>query len=130
MKYHGKHNMVDITDFKVDAEEGGRFIFQLMKKSLEQSSCTIVHEQLVILGKDEKTPPGFTSVILIDESHMTAHCYSDSGWLAVDIFTCGSKNDPEIILNYFISTLQKTYPTIHISFSYGISRFPYHPILN
>ena len=54
-----------------------------------------VHRKLVVLGCDGQstTLPGFTSVILIDESHVTAHCYSDRGWLAIDVFTCG-RHDP------------------------------------
>ena len=39
-------------------------------------------------------PLGFAAVVLVDESHVTAHCYSDRGWLAIDCFTCG-ESDPE-----------------------------------
>jgi S-adenosylmethionine/arginine decarboxylase-like enzyme len=48
-----------------------------------------VHSRAVILGDDGLSPPGFTAVCLVDESHVTAHCYSDRGWLAIDVFTCG-----------------------------------------
>ena len=44
----------------------------------------------------EKSPPGFAAVVLIDESHVTAHCYSERGILAIDVFTCG-KHDPDIL---------------------------------
>ena len=46
----------------------------------------------------EKSPAGFASIVLIDESHVTAHCYSDKGWLALDAFTCG-KHDPNQLAN-------------------------------
>ena len=41
----------------------------------------------------DESPPGFAAIVLIDESHVTAHCYSEKGWLAIDAFTCGS-HDP------------------------------------
>ena len=43
-------------------------------------------------------PLGFAAVVLLDESHLTAHCYSDRGWLSIDCFTCGS-TDPESIID-------------------------------
>jgi S-adenosylmethionine/arginine decarboxylase-like enzyme len=52
-----------------------------------------VHRKLVVLGEQGESPPGFTAVVLIDESHVTAHCYSERGWLAIDVFTCGG-HDP------------------------------------
>ena len=57
-----------------------------------------------VLGGDDASPPGFTSCVLIDESHVTSHCYSDRGWLAVDVFTCGH-HSPEVIkvcLTFFL----------------------------
>jgi S-adenosylmethionine decarboxylase len=37
----------------------------------------------------EVSPTGFAAMVLLDESHISAHCYYDKGWLAVDAFTCG-----------------------------------------
>jgi S-adenosylmethionine decarboxylase len=36
-------------------------------------------------------------VVLLDESHLSAHCYSDRGWLAIDCFTCGGTNAEGIV---------------------------------
>ena len=63
-------------------------VFDIMKKAIQRSGMKNVHEKLVVLDGD--TPEGFTSVILLDESHITSHCYSSEGLLAIDIFTCGN----------------------------------------
>ena len=42
------------------------------------------------------SPPGFASVVLLDESHISAHCYADEGLIAIDVFTCGQA-DPSAI---------------------------------
>lgn len=52
----------------------------------------VVHRHVETFDGSE-SPPGFASVALLDESHMSAHCYSDQGKLAFDVFTCGSKPD-------------------------------------
>lgn len=49
-----------------------------------------------MLGTQGESPPGFTAVVLIDESHVTAHNYSDRGWLAIDIFTCGGSSTANV----------------------------------
>jgi S-adenosylmethionine decarboxylase len=45
------------------------------------------------------SPPGFTAVVVLDESHCSAHTYADLGLMAIDFFTCGTTN-PEDILRY------------------------------
>ena len=43
--------------------------------------------------------PGFTAMVLLDESHCSAHSYADLGQIAMDIFTCG-KTSPKKILGF------------------------------
>lgn len=39
-------------------------------------------------------PHGVTGVILIAESHLSLHTWPEKGYVAIDIFTCGSRMDP------------------------------------
>jgi len=48
---------------------------------------------------EEGSPPGFAAIVMLDESHCSAHSYADLGLLAIDIFTCGS-TDPRQLLRY------------------------------
>ena len=36
---------------------------------------------------------------MLDESHCSAHCYSETRQIAMDVFTCGS-TDPKKVLEY------------------------------
>lgn len=87
----GVHIVMDFDGFVVDASAAGEWLLNAMSEEVAAAGVQEVHRKLVVLGTDELTtsPPGFTSAVLIDESHVTAHCYSDRGWLAVDVFTCG-----------------------------------------
>jgi S-adenosylmethionine decarboxylase len=59
------------------------------------------------------SPPGFAAVVLLDESHVTAHCYSEKGWLAIDCFTCG-QCDPNTIVDQIHLALERAIPTIRL----------------
>jgi S-adenosylmethionine/arginine decarboxylase-like enzyme len=98
-----------------------------MRESLKLGTCREVHSKLVILGKNELQPSeeGWTSVVLIDESHITSHAYSDRGKLAIDLFTCGQKSNPEVLATFIIEEITKVYPDIVIDNMQTLNRFPY-----
>ncbi len=127
-KFHGRHIFADfIWNPKKDVIQTtdlGNKVFDVMEKSLSQTTMTIVHKKLCLLGEDGKSPPGFTSIILIDESHISSHCYSDKGWLALDVFTC-STTDPIPIMKYIIDELEKEFPTLKCTFMKKNPRFHY-----
>ena len=119
---HGAHAVLDFEGFTCDPNEGGAWMLELLSSTASRHSVQVVHKKLVQLPLEaEQSPPGFTAVwcvyfhctaqcleiplfdvarsmsrrhSLLDESHMTAHCYSDRGWLAIDVFTCGG-HDPK-----------------------------------
>ncbi len=127
-KFHGRHIFADfIWNPKKDiiqTNDLANKVFDVMEKSLLQTTMTIVHKKLCILGEDGKSPPGFTSIILIDESHISSHCYSDKGWLALDVFTC-STTDPVPIMKYIIDVLEREFPTMKCTFMKKNPRFHY-----
>ena len=71
----------------------------------ENTKMKIVGESIKIFD-DGTTPNGFTCAILLDASHMSCHSYSDTGLLAVDVFTCGN-NDPSNIIDKFFDELKQ-----------------------
>ena len=124
--YHGYHVfgdfIWDVSAEKVDDTLLANNIFEIMEKSVRQTSMTIVHKKLVILGQTPESPPGFTSIILIDESHVSAHCYADRGLLALDVFTCG-KTDPKPIMNNIEKEIKLLYPTFRCIYNKEHERF-------
>lgn len=92
--YRGWHVMFDYHFVLSQIDETinrllGNLIFQLMQDVCQRHHLNVVHRKLKILGPI--TPFGFTSVLLLDESHMTAHCYTTLGLLAIDVFSCGGQ---------------------------------------
>jgi S-adenosylmethionine decarboxylase len=110
MKNKGNHVFLDFINFyDNDLEECCSYIFEIMKQSIKQTIMKPMFEKMVILKDD--TEEGFTSVILLDESHITSHSYTQRGLLALDVFTCGQTN-PEVVAKYVKDELEKKYPAI------------------
>jgi len=126
LKHHGNHVFSDLiwnVKENINNVVFSYAIFDIMKKSLKNTTMKNVHEKLVVFDGSD-SPPGFTSVILIDESHITSHCYSDRGMLAIDIFTCGETQvDP--IMDYIVTEVKKIYPSLECIYQKTHKRFHY-----
>lgn len=132
-KHHGNHVFADfvwdVTKDNLDGEDFsdhvfGDFVFETMKKAIQQTKMTIVHSKLCILGEGDSIP-GWTSVILIDESHYSSHSYTGRGLLALDVFTCG-KTNPVPIMEYTIKELKNKYPSLKCTYFQNHHRFHYY----
>jgi S-adenosylmethionine decarboxylase len=53
-------------------------------------------------------PNGVTVANILSESHITCHSYPESGFIALDCYTCGTSCDPEIAIQYCIDKLNPT----------------------
>ena len=70
----------------------------------------------------KRSPFFFAAVVLLDESHVSAHCYYDKGILAIDAFTCGESN-PNTIIDIINEKLVSEMENIKIVGKNQISRF-------
>ena len=93
---HGKHIFLDYTEFFPSSPFDGNHMLELMKTAVERSDAKEVHAHVEIFD-GSISPPGFAAVVLLDESHVSAHCYSDRGLLAIDAFTCGGTDPTSIV---------------------------------
>lgn len=102
----GKHILIDYNiKLGMDPVDLGYKVFTLMERCIkEKSDMKIVHKHLEYLTVD--TPPGFTCFLLLDQSHFSAHCYTEYGMISVDLFTCGH-SDPEAVIGMFQDELKE-----------------------
>jgi S-adenosylmethionine decarboxylase len=52
------------------------------------------------------SPRGLTGVVLLAESHIAIHTWPEINYIAIDIFTCGKKSNPDKALEYLKKELQ------------------------
>jgi len=68
-----------------------------MARAATRAGANVISQVRYHFGHN--SPPGFTAMVLLDESHVSAHCYADLGLIALDVFTCG-ETDPRDVLRY------------------------------
>jgi S-adenosylmethionine decarboxylase len=110
----GKHVFLDIIGFvDYDVQSAAQWFEQLMNTAIAQTQMKNMHSKMVILDEGTENE-GFTSVILLNESHLTAHAYTRRGLLAIDCFTCGPSN-PSAVVAYIRNEIVKFYPEVRIT---------------
>ena len=120
-KSHGKHIFLDCTEFFPASSFNGHDMLELMQKAVGKSDAKEVHAYVEIFD-GSTSPPGFAAVVLLDESHVSAHCYSDRGLLAIDAFTCGG-TDPTSIIEELKQALYELSPATVLVQQKSVDRF-------
>ena len=117
MKSKGRHITLDYSGFSGD----GKWMLTVLRAAVSRSSAREVHAHVAEFDGIE-SPLGFAAVVLIDESHVSAHCYAEEGILAVDCFTCG-EIDPTGIADDIHKQLSEAIPTINLIQRTELDRF-------
>ena len=95
--YKGKHLLIDCSNVAREICLDDKLVLNAMARAAERAGATVVSQIRYKFGQD--SPPGFTAVVMLDESHCSAHTYADLGLIAMDVFTCGS-TEPREVLRY------------------------------
>ena len=117
----GGHVVLDYIGYSPPVQGDGDWMLQLLRDCVHRAGAREVHSHVAQFDGSE-SPPGFAAVVLIDESHVTAHCYSDSGLLAIDVFTCGN-DSPEGVADYINSSLEAEAEGIRLVRRESVPRF-------
>jgi len=118
---HGKQVCVDYSGCEFGKNLDGFWMLNLMRFAVESAGVREVHAHVEEFD-GTKSPAGFAAVVLLDESHVSAHCYYDKGILAIDAFTCGD-SDPNIIINIINEKLSSEMNEIRVVSKDEILRF-------
>ena len=117
----GSHVLLDYVDYERGREGGGEWILGILRECVRESGVREVHSHVEVFDGTE-SPLGFAAVVLIDESHVTAHCYSERGLLAIDVFTCGG-SDSDSLADMVHQRLVSENPGLRWVFRKSVERF-------
>ncbi len=109
----GKHVTLDYVGYVSPNGNDAEWMLELLREAAAKAGAREVHAHAEPFD-GSVSPPGFAAVVLLDESHVSAHCYSDRGLLAIDIFTCGG-NDPAPLADDIHEALQSAVPGLVLS---------------
>ena len=68
---------------------------RILVEGVNRSGATIIQPFF-----HQFSPHGVSGVVVIAESHVAIHTWPEYGYCALDIFTCGSQVNPDLILEY------------------------------
>ncbi len=91
MEAFGRHLLVEMWDCNREILDDAEKITQIMCDAAGDAGATVVKSI-----HHEFDPPGITAVAILSESHISVHTWPIEGYVAVDIFTCGTVADPQL----------------------------------
>jgi|SRR3989304_2197806 len=93
----GRHLLIDCRNVSREVCLDDKGMVEAMANAASRAGATVISQVRYHFGHN--SPPGFAALIMLDESHCSAHTYADLGLIAMDIFTCG-KTDPNNVLTF------------------------------
>jgi len=117
----GSHVLLDYVDYHRGEGGDGEWVLATLRDCVRESGVREVHSHVEKFDGKE-SPLGFAAAVLIDESHVTAHCYSERGLLAIDVFTCGD-SDSDAVADMIHGRLVSDNPGIRLVFRESVERF-------
>ena len=91
----GTHLLVDCHGVDRNVCIDDKLFLEAMAAASADAGATVISQVRYRFGDD--SPPGFAVVVLLDESHCSAHSYADLGLVALDIFTCGRASPRDVL---------------------------------
>ncbi|MDO8594967.1 MAG: adenosylmethionine decarboxylase [bacterium] len=87
----------------------------------------IAEPQLVVFpGNEVKDPGGVSGIVMIAESHISIHTFTERRFLTADVYSCRNNMDTVFIIDYF--TKQFGLQDVEQNFLKRGTRYPEHNI--
>ncbi len=97
----GKHCILELYHCRADRLNDEAFLRSSITQAVQQAGATLLN-----LISHRFQPQGITALALLAESHLSIHTWPESGYAAVDVFTCGDHTMPERACQRLIADLQ------------------------
>ena len=101
MEAYGRHLLLEMWDCNREILEDAGQITQIMCDAAGNAGATVVKSI-----HHEFNPPGITAVAILSESHISVHTWPIEGYVAVDIFTCGTVADPQLAIKGLLEAFE------------------------
>lgn len=96
----GLHCILELYDCPAHLLNNGSLLQRLLRDAADYANSTFLDSLI-----HEFAPQGITALALLAESHISIHTWPETGFAAVDVFTCGEHTDPEKACHFLIDQL-------------------------
>lgn len=97
----GNHVLLDLWDVDPDLLDDLEGLRTLLADCARRGGATVVEERF-----HRFAPQGVSGVVVLAESHVAVHTWPESGFAALDVFTCGEPEMAERIADHLVTTLE------------------------
>ena len=127
LQFKGIHFIYDFSNIIVkDTKKYNEIINEILDEVIKKTNLNQIDRSNNLFDdKNTLTPPGFATVCVLDESHISAHSYSELGILAVDIFTCGNLENGKKAGKLLKELILKNFKNVKIEKEGIVNRFPF-----
>lgn len=108
METVGHHYIVEGSGCNPDVISRVERVEQIMVRAAELADV-----QVWAISFHRFRPTGVSGVVVISESHLSVHTWPEVGYVALDIFTCGSRAKPEAAVQHALKEFGAT--NMHIT---------------
>ena len=97
----GRHCILELYDCPSVLLDDQSFVQQTLRQAANIARSTLLGEL-----SHKFDPQGVTALVLLAESHISIHTWPESGYAAVDVFTCGEHTLPEEASRFIAQRLE------------------------
>lgn len=97
----GTHCILEVYGCPAEALNDAERIQQALRDAARVAESTLLDEVC-----HQFQPHGVTALALLAESHISVHTWPETGYAAIDVFTCGEHTKPEKACVYLVEALQ------------------------
>jgi S-adenosylmethionine decarboxylase len=101
MEKIGTHCIAELFDCSSELLNDPQRISLAIREAARRAKSELLHEVTHAFE-----PQGVTGLALLAESHISIHTWPETGYAAVDAFTCGNKAVPEAACRYLARALK------------------------
>jgi S-adenosylmethionine decarboxylase len=98
---------VELRDCNPDTLKDLSKVKEALVSAAKEAKATIID-----VSFHEFNPFGISGMVVIAESHLSIHTWTEYGYAAVDIFTCGDTIQPEVAAQYLIAQFESRNPSL------------------
>lgn len=97
----GRHCILELYDCPAMLLDDQSFIQSTLRQAANIAKSTLLGEL-----SHKFDPQGVTALVLLAESHISIHTWPESGYAAVDVFTCGEHTLPAEACQFIAQRLE------------------------
>ncbi|MEM9136495.1 MAG: adenosylmethionine decarboxylase [Cyanobacteria bacterium P01_F01_bin.42] len=97
----GRHCILELYECPGVLLNDQDFVRETLKQAAEVAQSALLGEL-----SHQFEPQGVTALVMLAESHISIHTWPETGYAAVDVFTCGESTQPEAACRFIAKTLE------------------------